>query len=293
MKKYFYVSIAALAGFVLIVLIVVVQLDKTLLEPSKIASEPSRPHPLLAEKKNPPPPEVIPRQQSDTSPRIKRPASVGDDSQPSATTPNLRLAGTSVWGKAASAIIENLTEGTQKSYRLGDIVQGFEIKDISKKSVTLVKNGKEVVLEVTKGSAPPAPKELAWQIDENQWGLSTEQVAEKISNIDQYVGQVAVYQHYEGAEPSGFAVHHLAEGNDIEEMGIEDGDVIKAVNGLEMNDMTDVLKAVYELSDAREFQVEIERDNEIQTLTYELDADSDLLGPALYNLFDTMLGGGQ
>jgi type II secretion system protein C len=290
MAKYFYVSLGVLAGLVLIVFIVVVQLDKILIKPSEVVSEPSHPRPLLAAKKEPSPPIVTPRKRPDTKPPFKSPTKDRQERQ-SPATPNLRLAGTSVWGKSASAIIEDLTEGTQRSYRLGDTVQGFEITHIAKESVTLAKNGQEIVLEVTKSTAPVPPEKLAWKIDDNQWGLSTEQVAKRISNIDQYVGQVAVYQHYEGAEPSGFAIHHLAEGNDIEEMGIEDGDVIRGVNGLEINDMTDVLKAVYELSDAREFQVEIERNNETKTISYELDADSNLLGPVLYNLFDTALGG--
>ena len=290
MAKYFYVSIGALAGLSLIILIVVVQLDKTLFKPSEVVSEPSRHHPLPAVKKEPPP-LATPLKQSDGSSPHNKPSS--DRESQLATAPNLRLAGTSVWGKAASAIIEDLTEGTQGSYRLGDTIQGFKITNISKERVTLAKNGQEIVLEVTKSTAPLPPEKLAWKIDDNQWGLSTEQVAKKISNIDQYIGQVAVYQHYEGAEPSGFAIHHLAEGNDIEAMGIEDGDIIRAVNGLEINDMTDVLKAVYELSDAREFQVEIERNNETKTISYELDADSNLLGPVLYNLFDTAMGGEQ
>lgn len=146
---------------------------------------------------------------------------------------------------------------------------------------------------MTKSNASLPPEKLAWKIDGNQWGLSTEQVTVKIRNIDQYVGEVAVYQHYEGAEPSGFAVHHLAEGNDIEAMGIEDGDIIKAVNDLEINDMTDVLKAFYELSNEREFHVGIERNNETKTISYELDADSNLLVPVLHNLFEKALGGEQ
>jgi len=289
MAKYFYVVLGVLAGLSLIALVVVVQLDKIFFKPSDVISEPSHPRPRPAARKEPPPPIVTPRKLPDTSPPFKSPSKDRGERQAPAT-PNLRLAGTSVWGKAASAIIEDLAEGTQRSYRLGDTVQGFEITRIAKERVTLAKNGQEIILEVTKSTAPVPPEKLAWKIDDNQWGLSTEQVAERISNIDQYVGQVAVYQHYEGAEPSGFAIHHLAEGNDIEEMGIEDGDVIRGVNGLEINDMTDVLKAVYELSDAREFQVEIERNNETKTISYELDADSNLLGPVLYNLFDTALG---
>lgn len=290
MAKYFFITIGVLAGLSLIILVVVVQLDKTLFKPSAVVSEPSLPRLLPAEKEEAPSPTATSRKQSDRIPLFNRPSREKKERQ-SATAPNLRLAGTSVWGKTASAVIEDLAEGKQGSYRLGDTIRGFRITNISKKSVTLTKNGQEIVLEVTKSSDPLPPERLAWKIDDNQWGLSAEQVTERISNIDQYIGQVAVVQHYEGAEPSGFIVHHLAEGNDIEAIGFEDGDVIKAVNGLEINGMTDVLKAVYELSDEREFQVEIQRNNETETLSYELDADSNLLVPVLHNLFGRALGG--
>jgi len=290
MAKFFYVSVGILAGLSLITLMMVVRLDKALFKPVKVVSEPSRQRPLPATKKEPAPPDR-PRRQANTNPPLTKPSS--DSKDPSATAANLRLAGTSFWGNTASAIIEDLTDGRQQSYRLGDTIQGFTITDISKKSVTLAKNGQEILLEVTKSNAPPPSEKLAWKIDDHNWGLSTEQVTEKIRNIDQYQGQVAVYQHYENAKPAGFAIHHLAEGNDIKAMGIEDGDIIKAVNGLEINDMTDVLKAVYELSAATEFEVAIERNKETRTMSYQLDSSSNLLVPVLDSLFEGALGGEQ
>jgi len=290
MAKYFYASIGIVVGLSLVFLLVVVQLDNALLKPSEAVSEPSLHRPLPAAEKQSAR-TAKPQRQSKPSPRAERPAS--DNKNPSPTASNLRLVGTSFWKKAAFAIIEDLSEGKQGSYRLGDTIKGFEITDISKMSVTLVKYGRNIILEVAKSDVSPPSQKLAWKIDDDHWGLSTEQITEKIRNIDQYAGQVAVSQHYENAKPAGFAIHHVAEGNDIETMGIEDGDIIKAVNGLAINDMTDVLRAVYELSDATEFQVEVERNNEIKTISYQLDASSNLLMPVLSNLFGVERDGEQ
>lgn len=290
MVKYFYVSIGILSGLSLVILMVVVQLDKTFFKPTQVASEPALQHPLPAVKKQPAP-LAGHRKHSNTSTAAKR--SPTGSKILSATVPNLRLAGTSFWGSTASAIIEDLREGKQGSYRVGDTIQGFKITDISKESVTLAKKGREIVLEVTKGTASLPPEELAWKINDDYWGVSTKQVTEKVRNIDQYEGQIAVYQHYEDAKPAGFLIHHLAEGNDIEALGIEDGDVIQAVNGLKIDDMSDVLRAFYKLSAETEFQVAIKRNNEIKTICYQLDTKSNLLVPVFHNLFDAALGGGQ
>jgi hypothetical protein len=84
----------------------------------------------------------------------------------------------------------------------------------------------------------------------------------------------------------------MAEGNNIEamDMDIEDGDIIKAVNDLKINDMTDGLRAVYELSDERDFQVEVEKGSQTKTLHYQLDASANLLVPVLSNLFNESAG---
>jgi len=102
-----------------------------------------------------------------------------------------------------------------------------------------------------------------------------------VSNINQYAGH---------GKPSGFQIRHLKQGNDFEKMGIDNGDIIKRVNDLEVNDFSDVLKAVYKLSNDTTFHVEVERNSQVKTLNYQLDKSVNPLLPIISNMLNVPLG---
>ena len=122
------------------------------------------------------------------------------------------------------------------------------------------------------------------KIDDNSWLVSADKVTDMVSDIDQYVGQVVAFQHFENGQPAGFRIRHLKEGNDFEVLGIQNEDVIKKVNGLEINDLSDSLKALYQLSNETTFEMEVERNNNTETLNYQLDKSVNPLVPIISNL---------
>ena len=68
------------------------------------------------------------------------------------------------------------------------------------------------------------------------------------------------------------------------------GDIIKSVNGLEINTLSDVLKAVYQLSDDTSFVVEVERDNQRKELNYQLDKEVNALVPIISSMLSLPTG---
>ena len=201
---------------------------------------------------------------------------------------NLRLVGTTVFGEKSSVILEDPAKGTQGVYRLGDIIQGFTITTILNDSVTLTKQDQELVLMLAQGGNSPP---FFNKVGENSWKVSADKITDMVSNIDQYVGQVIAYQHRENGKPAGFRIRHLKEGNDFEKMGIKSDDIIKRVNGIDVNDLSSVLKAVYQLSGDTNFTVEVERDNQKTNLNYELDKNVNALVPIISGMFNMTLGG--
>ena len=203
---------------------------------------------------------------------------------------NLRLVGTTVFGEKSSVILEDPAKGTQGVYRLGDIIQGFTITTILNDSVTLTKQDQELVLMLAPGGNSPL-RSFFKKVGENSWKVSANKITDMVSNIDQYVGQVIAYQHRENGKPAGFRIRHLKEGNDFEKMGIKSDDIIKRVNGIDVNDLSSVLKAVYQLSGDTNFTVEVERDNQKTNINYEFDENVNALVPIISGMFNMTLGG--
>ena len=285
MSKYYYLAIGSIGGLLIIALTVLSQIDKIILNPSKNSSDAAKidkqPYHILSSKSR-----------DDNTPSLLSP--VKKTSKDKKTSPptllNLRLVGTTVFGEKSSVIIEDLTKGTQGFYRLGDSIKGFKLTKISQDSATLIKKDQELVLKLAKGDVSPPSGEFARRIGKDSWALSADKITDMVSNINQYAGQVIAFQHYENGKLSGFQIRHLKQGNDFEKMGIENGDIIKRVNGLEVNDLSDILKAVYQLSNDTTFRVEVERNSQAKTLNYQLDKSVNPLVPIISNMLKVPLG---
>jgi len=282
MSKYYYLAAAIILGLLVIAFAVLSRIDKTILNPSETPSDNTtskQPYHMLSSKA-----------QDDSSSSFTSPDSKTskDKTNTLPVSLNLMLVGTTVFGEKSSAIIKDLTKGTKGVYRLGDIIKGFKLTKILQDSATLTKNDQKLVLKLFEGGALLPAEEFARKIDENSWMLSADKLTDMVSNINQYAGQIIAFQHRENGKPSGFRIRHLKQGNDFEKMGIKNGDIIKKVNNLDVNDISDVLKTVYKLSDDTTFNVEVERDNQPTILNYQLDKSVDPLIPIISNLLNPM-----
>jgi type II secretion system protein C len=279
MSKYYYLATAIIVGLLIISFAILSRIDKTILNPSDTPSDNTlskQPYPILSSKAQ------DDSSLSLTSPDIKT-SKVKKNTSP--VSLNLMLVGTTVFGKKSSVIIKDLTKGTRGVYRLGDIIKGFKITKILQYSSTLTNKDQELVLRLNKGGALQS-EEFVKKMAGNSWMLSADKVTDMVSNIDQYAGQLIAFQHRENGKPSGFRIRHLKQGNDFEKMGIQNGDIIKKVNDLEVNDLSDVLKTVYKLSDDTSFNVQVERDNQTTILNYQLDKSVNPLVPIISNLLN-------
>jgi general secretion pathway protein C len=290
MSKYYYLTIGAIAGLLIIAFAILSQIDKTLLNPSKAPSATAKSD--VSSKISKQPYHILSSKAPDDSiSSLLSPATkIFKDKPLSSNLLNLRLVGTTIWGEKSSVIIEDLTKGTQGFYRLGDTIKEFKITKILKDSATLTKEDQELILKLAKGGAPLQSGEFVRKIDKDSWMLSGDKLTEMVSDINQYAGQVFALQHYENGAPAGFLIRHLKQGNDFEKMGIENGDIIKKVNGLEVNDLPGVLKAIYKLGDDTTFHLDVERNGQSKTLNYQLDKSVNPLVPIISNMLNVPLG---
>ncbi len=237
----------------LIVLMVISYVDRTVLDPASSAREVTAPDVTGG---GPPGKPAPPSSAGAPVPAHIKPA---DGGVPVPSDPNLRLIGTTVFGDKSTAIIEDLDTNTRGVYRLRDAIKGFMIAAIDADSATLTSASRSLTLTRTPGGGQRDADSFFTKIDDTTWLVSADKAADMVSNIDQYAGQIFAFQHREHGEAAGFKIRHVTAGNDFEKLGLKNNDIIKRVNGMEVNDLTDVLKAVYQLSDETEFTVEVER----------------------------------
>lgn len=70
--------------------------------------------------------------------------------------------------------------------------------------------------------------------------------------------------------PNGFRVHRIRPDSVIAKMGMQDGDLIKRVNGMEISTPDQALAAYTQLKDAEHLSVQLERRSAEVTLEYRI-----------------------
>ncbi len=188
---------------------------------------------------------------------------------------DLRLSGVMISGDRSLAFIEDVATGGQGTYRLGERIQGHEITKIMKDSIVLTKNNRDITLffEGTnhwdlEGKAHEAPFEL-----------SAVGLAHLLENFSSNKNQIILYQHHESGKPAGLRIRYLTDENDFQMMGIENGDIIRKINGLGINEVSDILGIVHQLSDTKVFEIEVKRNSQKKILNYRLDKRLEYLLP--------------
>ena len=204
------------------------------------------------------------------------------------TSLNLKLLGTITGGAADSdyAVIEDVQKRKQGLYRAGDAIVNAKIKAILRKKVVLSVDGKDEVLlmdedknkpkkQVRPGfpdasdEFDPALPDESGEIDESV-NIDREKINDSLKNINQLMSQVKVRPHFKDGKPDGLLLSHVQQNSIFNEMGLQNGDIVKGVNGKEIQSVDDALKFYDSLKSSTSVEIQIERQNDMMTIGYQI-----------------------
>lgn len=198
---------------------------------------------------------------------------------------SLKLWGTIINGPDKSyAVIEDTKKRKQGLYRVGDAVEKASIKMILRKKVVLTVNGKDEILlmddDKTKrrsssASAPqremPEPYEEMMPDAEEAVTLDRERINDALKNINQLMSQVKVRPHFQDGKPNGLLLSHIQQNSIFSEMGLQNGDIVKGVNGNMIESVDDALKFYENLRASSLVELQIQRQGEELDIVYQIE----------------------
>lgn len=202
---------------------------------------------------------------------------------PVVTQLKLKLWGTAVFEAGSSySIIEDLGARKQGVYGINATVPGgATVKAIEWERVVLAHNGKDEILTLEKTSAlpgvarpgpaaPAAPDAGAGiqQTAENAFVIPRSEVDSALENMSQLFTQIRAVPHFEGGQSVGFRLFAIRRGSLFDRIGLKNGDIIRSINGSEMNDPTKAVALLQELRDASNLDVDITRNQQPSKLNY-------------------------
>jgi general secretion pathway protein C len=206
---------------------------------------------------------------------------------------HLQLIGvsTSTAGKPPFAIISNQV-GDQNVYRLGEMIpDAGKMIEVDKDRVIIDHNGRKVALLLPKNEMP-GPVEAAQPIEapsdetadaddenydpnvedlgDNHYKIPRDSLDHSVGNLSQLLTQIRAIPNIQNGKTNGFALSEIEPGSIFDEMGLQEGDVLRSINGQPMTDPAQAMQMMSAMRNATMVTIQVLRDGEPTTLTYQI-----------------------
>jgi general secretion pathway protein C len=108
------------------------------------------------------------------------------------------------------------------------------------------------------------------RLADNRFSIDEAGVTQLTTNINQYMTQVRLIPFFEGNKSAGYRIAAIRPGTTFEQLGFQGGDVLQQVNGLDVSSPEKLYTIFQNLKDEKKVSVNILRQGQKSTLTYEI-----------------------
>lgn len=229
-------------------------------------------------------------------------AAAGDTTGVVATTLRLKLIGIAFLAPEHAnnlATIQNLQDQSIELYRPGDTVSAdARVQAVEMDRVILARqNGEleELLLnpEEAKASAPANPDQppipgtpppgaspgsdlgdKVREVGQNQYVVQKSAIDETLGNLNTIITQAKVIPNFTGEGDQrtvdGFRIYRIIPGSIFQYLGLQNGDVIKSINGQKMDNVEKGLQLLQSLRNESRFAISVERQGQPIEKHYEV-----------------------
>jgi general secretion pathway protein C len=189
-------------------------------------------------------------------------------------------------GAPSFAVIEDRVTREQRVYRVGDVVKdGVVLAKVERNQVVLRLGAQQQVLslytdgteDVASGAEPPrAPGDVAAatggvrQVQTNRWVLDKHEVSAALENLPQLLTKARVIPNFSDGKPDGFKIFSIAPDSLYAKIGLQNGDVLQQINGVEIKDPENFMRVFQQLKDETNIALDFVRNNRRESFAYEI-----------------------
>jgi len=121
------------------------------------------------------------------------------------------------------------------------------------------------------GTSPPGGGDIRVErLADNAYAIDEAGVTQLTTNINKYMTQVRLIPFFEGNKSAGYRIAAIRPGTTFEQLGFQGGDVLQQVNGLDVSSPEKLYTIFQNLKDEKKVSVNILRQGQKSTLTYEI-----------------------
>ena len=105
--------------------------------------------------------------------------------------------------------------------------------------------------------------EVEGSLDENHYVIPREDLEKQLSNLNSIATQARIVPSFKNGVANGFKLFSIRPGSIYEKIGVKNGDVIRKLNGYEINSPDKALEVYAKLKEASKIDIEIERNGSV------------------------------
>lgn len=204
----------------------------------------------------------------------------------------LKLLGTLVsslpeWSIAS--VQDAVTQRTQ-TYMVGDPIQGAEVLEIDRTRVIILNGGRREFIDGSGGDgaapvamapppvAPPSGKgppskglgQGIRSMTENEYEVPRAEIDRTLSNLNDVAMQARIVPAFENGVAEGFKLFSIRPDSIYTKIGVQNGDVIRRINGFELNSPEKALEIYSKLKESSRIEIELKRNGTVVRKTYHV-----------------------
>jgi general secretion pathway protein C len=193
------------------------------------------------------------------------------------------------------ASIQDAVTQLSRTYMVGDDLQGAQVLEIERKRVIILHNGRREYIDDQPGdgagmvaAAPVATPQLgaAPQMTaapggqvlgtgirstaENEYEVPRQEIDKTLSNLNDVAMQARIVPAFKDGVAQGFKLFSIRPDSLYTKIGIQNGDVIRRINGYDLNSPEKALEIYSKLKDASRIDLELERSGSVMRKTYNV-----------------------
>ncbi len=188
-----------------------------------------------------------------------------------------RLVGTVMGsGTFGFAVLEEKSSKTQVLYRINDLLPGgAELVEIGRYEV-LIRVGSSTHRLAVEGDVPAAAAVSApsaggvREVTANRWLIDRRKVEAALANLPQLMTQARLIPNTSGGKADGWRVLSIKQGSFFSDIGLQEGDILKRINGVEIADPQTMLRAFMQLQNEENINLDLQRRTQPVTFAYEV-----------------------
>jgi general secretion pathway protein C len=178
------------------------------------------------------------------------------------------------------AIVEELASKQQALYRVHDqILDLGEVSEIRRNGILVRQGDLEELLELALLEHPPVPGGTGAPpsaVQQPTAGIPLRKVVDRreveqaMSDLPKLLSQARAAPHMVNGSVNGFRLDYIAPTSFYEKIGVQAGDVLQRVNGVDIRDPSTMLNLLQQLKNEQIVKLDMLRNNQRSTITYEL-----------------------